>query len=256
MLNLIICDDDQFTLHLVTSLIKNAIKKSRTEARISCIASSGSEVIRFIKNSPGTYLYFLDFDFGKEELNGIDLVKQIYQWDKNGKIVFVTSHSEKGMDILRSGIRAFGFIDKTPDQKKMIDEYVKYLNMAVTREDTQEISESASPLIQLPLGIDEMVELPVSEIVYVDSVKAVAHSICYHTFDGSEITVRDTIEHVLSMLGEGFIRCHRSVLVSQKHVVSLKNGMIKLSNGESVTCAMGKRKEVAALCFANGGTEK
>ena len=112
-----------------------------------------------------------------------------------------------------------------------------------------DVPDASVPMIRLPLGIDEAAELPISEIVYVDSVKAVAHSICYHTFDGSEITVRDTIEHALELLGPGFIRCHRSVLVNKRHVLSVKNGLVRLANGESAVCAMGKRKEVAAACF-------
>ena len=43
--------------------------------------------------------------------NGVDLVRQIYHTDPGGKIVFVTGHGEKGMDILRSGVRPFGFIE-------------------------------------------------------------------------------------------------------------------------------------------------
>ena len=41
----------------------------------------------------------------------MDLVRQIYHTDPGGKIVFVTGHGEKGMDILRSGVRPFGFIE-------------------------------------------------------------------------------------------------------------------------------------------------
>ncbi|WP_458255248.1 hypothetical protein [Dysosmobacter welbionis] len=43
--------------------------------------------------------------------NGVDLVRQIYHTDPGGKIGFVTGHGKKGMDILRSGVRAFGFIE-------------------------------------------------------------------------------------------------------------------------------------------------
>ncbi|MDE7015473.1 MAG: LytTR family transcriptional regulator [Kineothrix sp.] len=69
-----------------------------------------------------------------------------------------------------------------------------------------------TPVLELPIGIDETICLALSDIIYVDSVKTVAHSICYHTFNGSEITVRDTIEHALKLLGTGFIRCHRSII--------------------------------------------
>ncbi len=246
MLKIVICDDDQFTLQLAASMVEKAIRTSKAEARIVCLASAGGELLNFIQNKSESYLYFLDFDFGKTELNGIDLVRRIYQTDPEGKIVFVTSHTDKGMEILRSGIQAFGFIEKNPQQNKMVEEYIKYLKMAASiPSDSPVIS-----FIELPIGIDETVRLSIQEIAFVDSVKTVAHSICYHTFDGSEVTVRDTIEHARDMLGEDFIRCHRSVLVNKNHVVSLKNGILKLSNGAAVSCAMGKRKDVIEACFS------
>ena len=55
---------------------------------------------------------------------------------------------------------------------------------------------------ELPIGIDETVRLPVSEILYVDSVKTVAHSICCH-LTGQGVTARE----------DQVIRCRCSVLV-------------------------------------------
>lgn len=207
MLQIILCDDDPFTLRLLAGLLERAIRKSGTAAKIVCLASTGIEVLQFIRGG-GTYLYFLDYDLGKDTLNGIDLVRQIYRADPEGKIVFVTSHGDKGMEILRSGVRPYGFMEKLVEQ-------------------------------------DEMVRLSLSEILYVDSVKTVAHSVCFHTFDGSEITVRDTIEHVGKLLGDSFIRCHRSVLVNEKHILSLRGGMIKLSNSALVPCALGRKRAVS-----------
>lgn len=244
MLNIIICDDDQFTLQMLSTLLERAISQSKIDARLVCLASTVQDLLQFIR-SGGNYLYFLDFDFGRESLNGLDLVRQIYQIDPNGKVVFVTSHGDKGMDILRSGVRPFGFMEKSVDQEKMVREYIRYLQMAAPQEGNSEIG----PYVELPIGIDETVRLEISDISYVDSVKTVAHSICYHTFDGSEITVRDTLEHAHEQMGKAFIRCHRSVLVNRKHILSLQNGMIKLSNGEYVVCALGKRRMIQEICL-------
>lgn len=190
MLDIIICDDDQFTLQMLSTLLERAIGQSKTEASLVCLASTGQELLQFIHRG-GSYLYFLDFDFGRDALNGIDLVRQIYQVDPDGKIVFVTSHTDKGMNILRSGVRPFGFIEKSVDQGKMVREYIHYLHMAAPQKGVPE----TGPFVELPTGIGETVRLAVSKISYVDTVKTAAHSICYHTFDGSEITVRDTLEH-------------------------------------------------------------
>lgn len=245
MIKIIICDDDDFTLKLVDGLLEKAIQLSNVEAQIVCKASSGIDVLNFIQNSSGPYLYFLDFDFGKKELNGIDLTKKIYQYDEKGKIIFVTSHGEKGLEILQSGIQAFGFIEKDPNQQTMIASYIKYLKLtAFFYNQIPEI-----PMLTLPIGIDETIRLPISDIIYVDSVKTIAHSICYHTFDGSEITVRDTMEHALALLGADFIQCHRSVIINKKQVVSVKNNSVKLANGTFVSCAINKRKEIIEVCF-------
>lgn len=246
MLKIVVCDDDQFTLKLVSNLLEKAIKESKADAKIVCLASTGGELLSYIQNTSDSYLYFLDFDFGKSELNGIDLVRRIYKIDGSGKIVYVTSHADKGMEILKSGVRAFGFIEKSPEPNKMIEEYKKYLAMAQPAPDNSTVMNS----IELLIGFDETVSLSISEISFIESVKTMAHSICYHTFDGSEITMRDTLEHAQELLGKDFIRCHRSVLVNKNHVISLKNGLLKLSNGAMVSCAIGKRKEVMAACFS------
>ena len=245
MLKIIICDDDDFTVRLIHGLLEKAIEISKIEAQIVCETSSGMDLLNFIKKNNGPCLYLLDFDFGKKDLNGIDLAKKISHYDNNAKIVFVTSHAEKGIAILQSGIQAFGFIEKDIRQQTMITSLIRCLKMAELS--LRQIPESR--LLELPVGIGETICLPASDIIYVDSVKTIAHSICYHTFNGSEITVRDTIEHALELLGTNFIRCHRSVIVNKEQVVSVKNSMVKLSNGTMVCCALGKRKEIVELCL-------
>ena len=108
MVAIILCDDDPFTLQLLSELLVRAIRQSR--GQLVCLASAGQESLQFIR-SGGSYLYFLDYDLGRDSLNGVDLVRQIYHTDPGGKIGFVTGHGKKGMDILRSGVRAFGFIE-------------------------------------------------------------------------------------------------------------------------------------------------
>ena len=207
MLPIILCDDDHFTLQLLSELLERAIRQSKVEAKLVCLASTGQELLQFIRGG-GSYLYFLDYDLGRDSLNGVDLVRQIYHTDPGGKIVFVTSHGEKGMDILRSGVRPFGFIEKCVDQNEMVREYIRYLKMAAPEQQNSAVGDA----IELPIGIDETVRLPVSEILYVDSVKTVAHSICCH-LTGQGVTARETIEHAQEQLEDQVIRCRCSVLV-------------------------------------------
>ena len=90
----------------------------------------------------------------------------------------------------------------------MVREYIRYLKMAVPEQQNSADGDT----VELPIGIDETVRLPVSEILYVDSVKTVAHSICCH-LTGQGVTARETIEHAQEQLEDQVIRCRCSVLV-------------------------------------------
>lgn len=59
---------------------------------------------------------------------------------------------------------------------------------------------------------------------------------------GSQITVRDTIAHALELLGDVFVASHRSVIVNTGFVIGVEKNELKLANGETIPCAMGRKK--------------
>lgn len=63
MVTIILCDDDPFTLQLLSELLERAIRQSR--GQLVCLASAGQEPLQFIR-SGGSYLYFLDYDLGRD----------------------------------------------------------------------------------------------------------------------------------------------------------------------------------------------
>lgn len=241
MLKIIICDDDLFTLNIFSDILKETIYKRGISAAILCMASSGKELLNFLNKNPGDYLYFMDLDMGRDELNGLDISRMIRKKHPSSKIIFVTSHLEKGMDILKSGIEPFGFIEKDINQSRMIREYEKYLKMASELELIP--SEVLERSIEITMGIDEIIRIPVNRIIYVETVKIVAHNICYHTLDGSKVTVRDTLQHALELLEDDFVQSHRSVIVNKNYIIGVENAQLKLSNGERVACSLGKLKD-------------
>ncbi len=244
MIQLIICDDDHFTREWLNDFLMEAVRKTKKNARVICQAASARELLLFIRNNPGEYLFFLDLDLGQERLGGLDLARVLRREFPLSKMVFVTSHVERSMDILKSGVEPFGFIEKDINRKAMVKEFADIL-MKISddsRDDNEKDTEERLREIELPIGIEETVKLPVRDIAYVEALKNKPHYICYHTLDGSQITVRDTMSHALSLLGKGFAESHRSVIVNQKSVIECTGTQLKLSNGEYVACALGKRK--------------
>lgn len=249
MIGIIICDDDRFMLELSCKLTEKCIKQHDLSAKIVCKSTNYSDIIHFLKNNKNTYLYFLDLDFGSLAPNGIDIAKNIKEIEPLSKIVFVTSHDNLGINILKSGVEAFGFIEKTPDTKKMMTDYKKYITLVQELNITKSSDKKNSRKIVLPVGIDESITFPVSQILYVESVKTISHFICYHTIDGSKISVRDTIENALSKLGDDFMKSHRSIIINKKHVIAVNDGLVKFSNGLQTVCSFRLKNIVTEKCL-------
>ncbi|WP_167957059.1 LytR/AlgR family response regulator transcription factor [Anaerosporobacter faecicola] len=244
MLTIILCDDDRFILQLEEEKIRSIIEMNKlTAVKIGCVSMESSEIFTYMKKNVGPFLVFLDLDFGCGKLNGIDVAKQLKSIQSQVKIVFVTNHHEMAMKVLQSGVEPFGFIEKTTNIEQLGAGYRRYIQLAIASGEGMEEKEE---VLKLTIGFDETVTIPKPQILYVESEKMISHGVTYHTMDGSCITVRDTMEHVLKQLGENFVRVHRSIVVNHRYMVSLTGMNIRLSNGEEVPCAVRMRNEVKA----------
>ncbi len=253
MLKLILCDDDTFTLRTFSRLLIKAGEQFQIPLEIKCQASNARELLRFLDCNPDTYLFFLDLDMGSRELNGLDIGRLIREKTPGSRIVYVTSHTEKTMDILKSGVEPFYFVEKDFNQDMMILEFGKCLKKACGLPGGFSDDTGEEKSIRLPIGLDETISVPVRRITFVEALKASAHNICYHTLDGSQITVRDTIKNALSALGDGFVQTHRSVIVNRIYIIGVENAQVKLSNGETVACALSKLNEFSKYSRKQGG---
>lgn len=242
MLKIILCDDDQFILKLGAEKINELIKSQKLDAKVVSMASSSNELFSYIKNNPSQYLIFLDLDFGNGKLNGIDVAKALRQTESDCKIVFTTNHYEMAMDVLKSGVEPFGFLEKSSDIQKLSDGYRKYIMMLLnkTKSEMSNITES----ILLNPGMDEDISVFLDDIVYIETEKNVSHGITYHTINGSVITIISTLDVEQKKLGDGFIRVHRSYIVNKKHILKMKEGFLKLSNQQEIPCSFRLRSEV------------
>ncbi len=242
MLKIILCDDDPFILQLGADKINDMIKAQGFDARVVILASNSNELFSYIKNNPSQYLIFLDLDFGSGKLNGIDVAKALRQTESDCKIVFTTNHCEMAMDVLKSGVEPFGFLEKSSDIAGLSDGYRKYMVMLLNQ--TKSEAPDWQETILLNTGMDEEVSVFLDDIVYVETEKNVSHGITYHTINGSVITIIGTLDVEQKKLGDGFIRVHRSYLVNRRHILRMKEGFLKLSNQQEIPCSFRMRSEV------------
>ena len=242
MLKIILCDDDQFILQLGADKINEMIRANGYDAKVVSIASGSNELFSYIRNNPSQYLVFLDLDFGSGKINGIDVAKTLRQTDSDCKVVFTTNHHEMAMDVLKSGVEPFGFLEKSSDISKLADGYRKYIVMLLNKSKS-EASDSAETILLNPC-MDESVSVLLDDIVFIETEKNVSHGITYHTVNGSVLTIISTLDAELERLGDSFIKVHRSYLVNRKHILRMKDGFLKLSNQQEVPCSFRMRNEV------------
>lgn len=250
MLKIILCDDDPFILKIMQQQIEEILSNYHLDSQIVCITSNYKDLFIYVKKHPGDFLFFLDLDFGSNEFNGIDIAKQIRKNSPSSKIVFVTNHYELALDVLKSGIEPFGFIEKTTDLAKMNRSCYQYIYLA-QRMLAPPKEKAPQKSIPLKPGLDDEILLPISDIVYVEAVKTKSHCICYHTVNGSSITVRESIEHALSQLGDDFIQSHRSVIVHKHHMIGMNDGIIQFMNGAQAPCSFRLRNKIKGVIYGD-----
>ena len=242
MLKIILCDDDPFILRLSAEKINEMIRANGFDAKIVSIASNSNDLFSYIRNNPSQYLVFLDLDFGSGKLNGIDVAKKLRQTNSDCKIVFTTNHHEMAMDVLKSGVEPFGFLEKSSDISKLADGYRKYIVMLLNKT-RPETSDNAETILLNPC-MDESISVLLDDIVFIETEKNVSHGITYHTVNGSVLTIISTLDVELERLGDSFMKVHRSYLVNRKHILRMQDGFLKLSNQQEVPCSFRMRNEV------------
>ena len=81
--------------------------------------------------------------------------------------------------------------------------------------------------ILLPVG-GEMLRLPVSQVQYAE---AFSHSVAIVTGTDT-LQVKMPISEIEKLLGEGFVRCHRSHLAGLKYIARLSKTEVILDSGK------------------------
>lgn len=253
MLKIILGDDDKFLLQLEREKLNQQINQLQIPAKIVFVSTSDTDILQFVQNNQEPYLCFLDLDFGRGKLNGIDIARQIKHTIPECKIVFVTNHEEMALQVLKSGVEPFGFIEKTTDMNVMSQGYRKYLQIAGKMLLNEESDDSADEEITIQLGFDENMKIKKHAIMYVETEKSISHGITYHTVDGSNITVRDSLQLVQERLGDNFIKIHRAVLVNKDVIIGMQGADIILSDGNTLPCSIRLKNSIKEIIGRRDG---
>ncbi|MGI6667758.1 MAG: LytR/AlgR family response regulator transcription factor [Bacillota bacterium] len=209
-----ICDDEASQRDYLRQQVEGWAARRGHALSVHLFASAEAFLFAYDEDKSFDIL-LLDIQMGK--MDGVALAKRLRADNEWLQIVFITGFSE----FISEGyeVSALHYLLKPVDEEKLVE----VLDRAVSRLQT------APRMIVFRRG-SGYIRIPADEIYYAE---AFSHSVTLVTKDGKE-TFNMRLSDMEEILGEGFFRCHRSYIVSMKHVRRVTRTALVLDNGAEI----------------------
>lgn len=211
MLQIVICDDEQDMVELISEKLDIIIKPM---TKYNCYKTTNpNEVINFARKKD-IHLLFIDIEM--PEMNGFETVKQAkIQTDKT-LVIFVTNNDFYVYESLK--YRPFRFIRKSHlrELEETISSAVLQMNRVI-----EELS--------IPINTMQYVKIQIGDIVYFESM----HNDVKLVTINEEFIYRATLKSIeFELEGKGFVRIHSAYLVNVKYIHLIKQKDIVICVGD------------------------
>lgn len=214
MMNIAVCDDEQFMLDQLSSLISANLLERRVSSYSIQTFTDGTSLLNDNRNFD---LIFLDIQMNPP--NGMETARQLRQMGNQSLLIFVTVLKELVFDAFE--VQAYDYLLKPLDDnhfKRMMDRAFDHLKQK--EEKTIIIQKGSSYQI-----------VRLSEIVYGE---VWGRKIYLHQKDGKIIDYYEKLENLEKHVDHRFFRCHRSYLVNLDYVHGCSKGQVLLSQGSKI----------------------
>lgn len=205
-----ICDDNDADIKYLSLIVFEWARTAKIQIRIETFPSAEAFLFRYADEKSYDILLL---DVKMRAMNGIALARQIRTQNETVQIVFITGFP----DFIAEGydVSALHYLMKPVREEKLF---------AVLDKAAKNIGKSERFLL-FPVN-SESRRISVGDIACVESF---AHSSVITTVS-EKLEVKKKISDMEKLLGEGFIRCHRSYIVGIKHIQSISKTEVTLDN--------------------------
>lgn len=236
-MNIAIVEDNVEQMRLMKDFLAKFSEQRNAEYSLSCFESCES----FFEDKTRHFdIIFLDIDFGKEKMNGMDAAKRLRSERNDAIIIFVTSLSQFAIDGYQ--VDALDFVVKPVDYGTFAMKMEKALRKYVSQSGCHDVL----------IGVEGGSSIFLKDVLYIEVVN---HDVFYHTSD-KEYRVRTTMRKVEESLKDmPFSRCNVCYLVNLAHVQIVNKDSVVLDNGKTLSMPKTRRKEFLADLgrFISGG---
>lgn len=112
MLSIYICEDDSVQSENLSYMINKKLMTDDLNMEIILNTKQPLKLLDAIKDNIGISVYFLDIEIEDSNINGLMLAQKIREYDPDGYIIFVTTHSEMSFLTFQYKVGALDFIIK------------------------------------------------------------------------------------------------------------------------------------------------
>lgn len=230
MIPIYICEDDTKQLAMISAVIKNRIMIENLDSYVHISTSDPFELLNAAKVRTSSFgIYFLDIELKNSELDGIMIGKRIRDLDTLGKIIYVTSHTDLSLNILKSNIEPTDYIIKEDifDLKENVERILSKIF------DDFQTTPLQKDIFKIEFN-DEVKFLPIKDIQYFSTSPGTPHKLEVH-LTHAQMQFYDKIKEI-EKLNQYFIRCHKSYVINTQNIrtINKKTREVTLANGEVI----------------------
>ena len=228
MIKIAFCDDDMEVLHQMNELL-DRYRVERNEDITYAAFQSPFELLTEIEKGIRPDILFLDVVMPGQ--NGMDVTKEIRQYDTNMKIIFLTSSPEFAVESYSVGAYFYQL-------KPIWEESFFRLMDAVLAE--CEKKKKNSLILRSKDGITRI------DLQQLEYCEVLGRKLLFHLENGAVLESAGSLDDLAGQLMQysNFFRPHRSFLVNMEYIQNISSRSIKMVNDAEIPIPHGKCSEI------------
>lgn len=228
MIKIAFCDDDMEVLHQMNELL-DRYRVEWNEDITYAAFQSPFELLTEIEKGIRPDILFLDVVMPGQ--NGMDVAKEIRQYDTNMKIIFLTSSPEFAVESYSVGAYFYQL-------KPIWEESFFRLMDSVLAE--CEKKKKNSLILRSKDGITRI------DLQQLEYCEVLGRKLLFHLEDGAVLESAGSLDDLAGQLMQhsNFFRPHRSFLVNMEYIQNISSRSIKMVNDAEIPIPHGKCSEI------------
>jgi len=228
MIKIAFCDDDMEVLHQMNELL-DRYRVERNEDITYAAFQSPFELLTEIEKGIRPDILFLDVVMPGQ--NGMDVAKEIRQYDTNMKIIFLTSSPEFAVESYSVGAYFY--------QLKPIWEKSFFRLMDAVLAECEKKKKNSLIL----RSKDGITRINLQQLEYCE---VLGRKLLFHLENGAVLESAGSLDDLAGQLMQysNFFRPHRSFLVNMEYIQNISSRSIKMVNDAEIPIPHGKCSEI------------